>query len=271
MKYASLPGGGRIPVLGLGTWGFGGGTSAVHSRDEEWVRTLNQAIEMGYTHFDTAEMYGGGHTEELLGRAIQETPREDLFITSKVDPGHLRYDQVHTALDGSLKRLGTDYLDLYLIHWPNSRVPLEETFRALNEAVKRGKVKYLGVSNFDRDLLEQARRHADTPIVTDQVPYSLFNRRYAKNGTLAYCQENDILLMAYTPVDHSELMRSDLVRELAEKYGATPHQIALNWLVRQPKVITIPKSENPEHMRENLASVDLEISDEDARRLSEMR
>ena len=155
--------------------------------------------------------------------------------------------------------------------FPFKVVPLEETLRALNEAVERGKVKYLGVSNFDRDLLEQARRHAETPIVTDQVPYSLFNRRYAKNGTLAYCQENDILLMAYTPVDHSELMRSDLVRELAEKYDATPHQIALSWLVRQPKVITIPKSENVEHMRENLASVELEISEEDARRLTEMR
>lgn len=270
MKYETLPGGGQIPRLGLGTWRIGGNTTPDYSQDEQLVRVLRAAIEMGYTHFDTAEGYGGGHSEELVGRAMQGFRREDLFITSKVSPEHLRYRDVLRALEGSLSRLGTDYLDLYLVHWPNARIRLEETFEALNELVARGQIRHLGVSNFDLGLLKKAQQLSQTPLATNQVPYSLFQRRYVQNGVLAYCQENSITLTAYTPVEKGRVANHAVVRQIAQKYKATPAQVALGWLIRQPMVITIPKSSNLEHLKENLEAVALELSDEDAERLEQL-
>src|SRR3990172_9382594 len=157
MKFEEMPGGGRIPVLGLGTYGMGGGMSPSYSQDEKIVNAIRTAIVLGYTHIDTAEMYASGHTEELVGRAIKDFNRADLLIATKVKPANLRYQDVLAALQGSLKRLDTEYVDLYLIHWPNSSIPLEETFRALNELVARGQARRLGVSNFSLNELKRAR------------------------------------------------------------------------------------------------------------------
>jgi diketogulonate reductase-like aldo/keto reductase len=216
---------------------------------------------MGYTHIDTAEMYANGHTEELIGQVIQDFKRELLFITSKVWSSNLRYQDVLEACEGSLSRLGTTYLDLYLIHWPSSSVPLAETFRALNELVENGKVRYLGVSNFDLTQLKEAQGLSNSQIVTNQVPYSVLNRRYFHNGVLEYCQNNAILLTAYSPLKGG--VRSNAkVKRIARQHRVTPAQVALHWLIRQPKVITIPKSTNEQHLRENMAAVKIELSEE---------
>lgn len=270
MKFEDMPGGSRIPVLGLGTYGMGGGMSPSYSQDEKIVNAIHTAIELGYTHIDTAEMYGSGHTEELVGRAIKDFNRADLFIATKVKPANLRYQDVLDALQGSLKRLETDYVDLYLIHWPNSSIPLEESFRALNELVAGGRVRRLGVSNFNLSELKRARELSETPLVTNQVPYSVSESRYVRNGVLEYCQQNGIILTAYTPIEKGRVARDAEIRSIAEKHGATPVQVALSWLIHQPQVVAIPMSINPKHLEENLGALDVELSAEDFQRLNHL-
>ncbi len=267
--YRTLPSGDPIPSLGLGTWRMGGAMSADHRQDRRALKALENALEVGYTHFDTAEMYAGGHTEELLGQAIRGLPRENIFITTKIWQTHLHYDAVQRALDGSLRRLGVNYIDLYLIHWPSESFPLEETFRALNDLHAQGLVRNLGVSNFDLEELQSAQALSESPLATDQVPYSLSTRRYARNGVLEYCQKTGLLLTAYTPLEKGSVKAIRTVREIARQYGATPAQVALAWLLHQPNVITIPMSMNPKHIRENFGALTLRLSDEDLRKLNE--
>jgi diketogulonate reductase-like aldo/keto reductase len=228
---------------------------------------------VGYTHFDTAEAYASGHSEELLGRAIRETntEREKLFITTKISPEHLAAEQIFRSCENSLRRINVDYVDLYLIHWPpRASTQLDEAFRALNKLVRDGKIKYLGVSNFNLKLLEQAQALSETPILTDQVPYRLPDRTYVENGVLEYCQQNDILLTAYSPVKFRNLPVNKTVQGIAAAHSATPFQIALAWLVAQPRVITIPMSFNPQHIRENFEAADIELSEEEFKTLSDL-
>jgi diketogulonate reductase-like aldo/keto reductase len=254
-----------LPKIGLGTGRLGGTLIPNRLRDAHWMSAIRSALELGYTHIDTAEFYSLGYSEELIGRAIRETgtKRESVFITSKVWPNHLRHDKVLRACEKSLHRLGTDYIDLYLIHWPNRRVPLKETFRALNGLVKDGKVRHIGVSNFNLQQLKEAQSLAETPLLANQVPYSLFERTYAQNGVLEYCQQNDILLTAYTPISHGRVRSTASLQSVAEAHHATPHQIALAWLVAQPRVIAIPMSFNPQHQKENLNAAEIELSEEE--------
>ncbi len=252
----------QIPKIGFGTWRIGGRGSPDTSLDESSLRALSSAIELGYTHFDTAEGYAAGHTEELLGRALHELriPREKLFITSKVSPEHLDYDQVLRCCEASLNRLGMDYLDLYLIHWPRIGMNLAETFRALNKLVADGRVRNLGVSNFNLKLLKQAVASSETPLLTNQVPYSVPDRTCEKDGVLEYCQQNDILLTAYSPVKPRNIASNKTLQAIASQRGVTTYQVALAWLVAQPRVITIPMSFDPQHQAENLAAADLSLS-----------
>lgn len=262
MEYETINGT-RLPKIGFGTWKIGGGSHADPSQDERSLAGLRSALDLGYTHFDTAEVYASGHTEELLGQAVRESgiPREELFITSKVDPANLRYQDVLGACEESLRRLGMDYLDLYLIHWPSRSIPLGETFKALNQLLREEKIRHVGVSNFDVRLMEQARAESEAPVLTNQVPYSLTDRSYANNGVLKYCQKNDILLTAYTPVGKGRLRATSILRDIANAHKATIFQVALAWLVSQPRVITIPMSLDPEHQAENLAAAEIELTD----------
>jgi len=269
-KFKTSSNGIKIPTLGLGTWSIGGGTTADNSQDERAVKVIRKAIELGYAHIDTAEMYGSGHTEELIGRAIRGIDRQSLFITSKVWDTHLHYEDVLQACARSLKRLGTGYLDLYLIHWPNTRIPLQETFKALNELVRRGMVRHLGVSNFNLEQLERARMHSESPILTNQVPYNLYDRKYTAMGMLKYCQENKILLTAYSPIDRGALLGHPELRKIAENHGAAPAQVALNWLVRQPQVIAIPMSMNVDHLKANLGALELDLTADEIRVLDQI-
>ncbi len=258
-----------IPKIGFGTWNVGGGMSPNYSQDARGLAALRAALDTGYTHFDTAEMYANGHSEELIARAVREsgTPRGVLFFTSKVWTNHLHHREVIKACENSLRRLQTEYLDLYLIHWPGN-VPLEDTFRGLNDLTRRGLVRAIGVSNFDLPLLRRAQTLSETPIVNNQVPYSLHHREYAENGVLAYCQENGIVLTAYTPVEKGRVAHDTTLQTLARKHSATPTQIALAWLIHQPRVITIPMSHNPAHIAENLRAVDVKLDEGDMQQLN---
>jgi diketogulonate reductase-like aldo/keto reductase len=272
MIYETIYNGKQIPKLGFGTWKIGGGSRADRKLDAPSLAALRCALELGYTHFDTAEIYADGHSEELLGQAIREAgaKRDSLFITTKIDPGHLQYEQVLRACEGSLHRLGMEYIDLYLIHWPRTGMNFDETFRALNKLVQDGQVRYLGVSNFSVKLLKQSQEHSEAPIITDQVPYSIDDRSYVRNGVLEYCQQNDILLTAYSPVEKGRLKPNQTLRSIAEAHSATPYQIALAWLIAQPRVITIPMSYNPQHIKENFESVNIVLTEKEIKSLNEL-
>jgi diketogulonate reductase-like aldo/keto reductase len=252
-----------IPKIGFGTWTIGGEGSPDHAQDARSLAALHSALELGYTLFDTAEYYAGGHAEELLGQAIRASglARESLFVTSKVSPSHLHQTDVLHSCENSLRRLGMDYIDLYLIHWPTRYMKLAETFGALNQLVADGKVRFLGVSNFSLKLLEQALSFSETKLLTNQVSYSIPDHTCVENGVLAYCQAHDILLTAYSPVKRRFIRGNKTLQALAMARGITPQQIALAWLVNQPRVITIPVSFNPQHQAENLAAADILLTE----------
>ena len=261
-----------VPKIGFGAWSIGGGSYPDPSLDAASMTALRSALEVGYTHFDTAEAYASGHSEELIGQAVREmnAKREDLFITTKVSPENLHYNDVLRSCENSLRRLGMDYIDLYLIHWPGTRTNYEETFRALNKLVREGKVKHLGVSNFKLKLLRESQQFSETPILTNQVPYRLPDRAYVENGILKYCQQNDILVTAYSPVKFRITSVNNILNEFANAHSATPFQIALAWLVMQPLVITIPMSFNPQHIRENIEAADIELTQEEMQALNKV-
>lgn len=250
--------GAPVPVLGLGTAGYG----SAFGGERRQVEALRAALRMGYRHIDTAEIYGGGRSEELIGEAIQRVPRQELFITTKVHRGHLRYDDVLAAMDGSLSRLRCDYVDLYLIHAPEPTVPLRETMEAMNELVERGKTRYIGISNFGVEQAEEAFRLTHSLIATNQVHYNLLVREPEQNGVLRWCQEHDVLLTAYSPLEKGRVADDEAVVRMASDLGVTPAQIALAWLMAKDHVITIVQSDNEEHLREDLGSLDVAIPED---------
>ena len=267
MQQVKLLDGASLPVLGLGTWSYGGGSTPDYSRDDEYVATMRQIIEMGYTHIDTAESYGKNHCEDIVGQAIKSFDRDDIFITTKVAPEHLAADDVIKAAEGSLRRLDVTAIDLYLIHWPNANIPLTETFRGLNALIADGRVKRIGVSNFSVEQMQESMRLCRGPIITNQVLYNLLRRDPEQNGVLEFCQREGIMLTAYSPLKH-DVLENQVVKRIAAAHNATPAQVAIQWLVRQPAVITIPKTSDLEHAQENLGALDVKLSDADVAALN---
>jgi diketogulonate reductase-like aldo/keto reductase len=259
-----------LPKIGFGAWSIGGDSYADPSRDAASLAALRSALEIGYKHFDTAEAYAAGHSEDLIGQAIRDTNtgREDLFITTKVSPEHLKYNDVLRSCENSLRHLGMEYVDLYLIHWPGTWTNYEETFRALNKLVRGGKVRHLGVSNFKLKQLKKAQEFSGTPIITNQVPYRIPDLTYVQNGVIEYCQQNDVLITAYSPVKFRMVRVNKILNAIAQAHSATSFQIALAWLVMQPRVITIPMSFNPEHIRENFEAADIDLTQEEFQALN---
>lgn len=260
----------KIPKIGFGTWKLSGRENFDPALEKASRAALESALQVGYTHFDTAEYYAAGHVEELLGEAIRAgaVPRQNLFITSKIWPDHLTFNGVLRSCEKSLERLGMDYLDLYLIHWPSPAMDLAQVFKALNLLVRSGQVRNLGVSNFDLPLLKESVALSETPLLTNQVPYSLANREYVQNRVLGYCQENNILLTAYRPLRDINMGAASNLQKIAASHRASPHQVALAWLVNQPGVITIPMSFDRKHQQENLAAADLLLSPAEMEALS---
>jgi len=261
---------GCVPAIGLGTWGIGGGFwTADTSRDGEWVEAVRYAVGRGLKLIDTAEMYGGGHSEELVGRTIKGLPREELFVVTKVWPSHARYEEVLKAAERSAARLGT-YIDLYLLHWPSDAVPICETIRAFETLVDRGLVRFFGVSNFSLQQLQEAEACAKKyEVAAVQNHYSLYNRR-DEADVLPYALANGIMYMAYTPLEKGAVARDRRLAEIGRKYGATPAQVALAWYVKRG-VVPIPKAERKEHIDEIAGALGLELSEEDFAEIARWR
>lgn len=250
-----------VPEIGLGVWKYRGG-----------VEPLRRGVELGAFLIDTAEIYG---TEEAVGQAIQGR-RERVFVATKVAGNHLAHDAVLRAAEQSLRRMNLDVIDLYQIHWPNRSVPIAETMRAMETLVDRGQVRYIGVSNFSMTELRDAQAAMQRyPIVANQVLYNL-NRRDIERDLLPYCQEHQVTVIAYTPLDDGRLAATSRFRrqggmrvlsEVASETHKTLAQVALNWCTSRPHVIAIPKSNSLERTEENCGASGWRLSAEQIARL----
>lgn len=247
--------GAKMPALGLGTWQLSGA---------ECERAVRTALDVGYRHIDTAEMYGN---EAEIGRAVSASgvARKSLFITTKLWTNHLRARDVPGAVDTSLKKLRTEYVDLLLIHWPNAAVPLGETLGAMMEIKSTGKAKAIGVSNFSVGQMNEALTKHKAPIACNQVEYHLLlNQR----PILDYAHRHRMAVVAYCPLARGKLVNHRTLVRIGQKYGRSPTQVALRWLVQQPGVAAIPKSANEKNLRSNIAIFDFALDDADMAELN---
>ena len=255
----------EIPVFGLGTWMMGGDFKRdPQNNGQSDIASLICGMEHGLKHIDTAEMYAEGFAEEISGQAIKGRLRDNLFITSKVWSDDLSYDGVLRAAGNSLKRLGTSYLDLYLIHKANDQFPLAETMKAFDRLMDEGVIRNIGVSNFSVERFKRAQQLSQNKIVVNQVHYNLASRE-PENGLLEFCQKNDVMLVAWRPLAKGAIIDVDypFFDELCDKYHKTRAQIALNWLLSQDNVVTISTMRSISHLEENIAALNWNMASED--------
>ncbi|MEJ7798071.1 MAG: aldo/keto reductase [Solirubrobacteraceae bacterium] len=238
----------QIPKLGLGTWPLTGDDCVVAVRD---------ALELGYHHIDTARMYGN---EAQVGQGLHDSGRnrDEVFLTTKLQPDDLSASGVHDQLEHSLRDLRTEYVDLLLIHWPGSDAPLAETLGAMLEAREAGRVRHVGVSNFSGALLREALELA--PIICDQVEYHPY---LGQPEVLELARERDVMVTAYSPLAKGAALREPVLREIGEAHGKSAGQVVLRWLLDQPQVAAIPKASSHEHRVANLEVFDFELSDDE--------
>ena len=254
MKTLTFPNGQSAPALGIGTWKMG---EDPRRRANE-LAALKRAVDLGMTLIDTAEMYGDGAAEELVGEALRGR-REQVFLVSKVYPHNAGRHTAIQACERSLRRLGVESIDLYLLHWRGS-IPLSETFDAFTRLVDDGKIRAFGVSNFDTGDLEEAWAvPAGRRIATNQILYNL-TRRNVEHSVLPWCRERRVPVMAYSPVEQGRLLHNPKLAEIARGREATPAQIAIPWLLAQPDTLAIPKAGDPRHVEENRRAADLELT-----------
>lgn len=257
----SLPSGREIPALGQGTWRMG---EEPDKRKTE-IEALRLGLDLGVSLIDTAEMYGEGGAEMLIGEAI-EGRRDEVFLVSKVYPHNASLSGAVKACERSLRRLRTDYLDIYLLHWRGA-IPLEETLEAFLRLRDSGKIRDFGVSNFDLDdMLEAFALPGGNEIVTNQVLYNLVHRGI-EYDLLPWCRDNNIPVMAYSPIEHSPIEQRGMLdhpalKTIAGRHACTPTQVALAWLLQQ-EVVAIPKAGNPLHVRENSGALSVTLAEKD--------
>jgi len=257
MRSVTLHDGERVPALGQGTWHMG----EDRRRAAEEAASIRLGIDLGMTLIDTAEMYGGGGAEEVIARAA-EGIRDSLFIVSKVYPHNASRTGVVAACERSLKHLATDRIDLYLLHWRGS-IPLAETLEGFQRLERDGKIRYHGVSNFDRaDMAEWAALREGNTVAANQVLYNL-SRRGPEWDLMPWCREHQVAIMAYTPLGQGQMLGNPALVEIGRHRNATAAQIALAWLLRREGTIVIPKASRAEHVRENRGALDIALTEED--------
>jgi diketogulonate reductase-like aldo/keto reductase len=256
MPQITLPGGDTMPAYGQGTWHMG----ESRSRFADEAAALKLGIDLGITLIDTAEMYGNGVAEEITAEAIQGR-RDGLFIVSKVLPYNASRRGTIDACERSLKRLKTDYIDLYLLHWRGSH-PFAETIAAFDQLQRDGKIRQHGVSNFDRGDMEEWTRSGGQAVASNQILYNL-TRRGPEWDVIPWCRERKVSIMAYSPIEQGRMLGHKALAEVASRHGATPAQVALAWLLHQEGMVVIPKASRQEHVREDCGALDLKLTDAD--------
>ncbi|GGC64474.1 aldo/keto reductase [Haloferax sulfurifontis] len=249
-----------LPPIGLGTW--------ENDDPTQCARSVRTAIELGYRHVDTAEHYGN---ESAVGDGIEEAdaPRDELFLATKVHPisGGLTHDEVLEEADASMERLGVDYLDLLYVHWPVGEYEADETLGAFERLVEADRVRHIGVSNFDVDLLDEAREVLESPLFAHQVEMHPF---LPQRELVEDAQRRDYTLVAYSPLARGEALTNATIRDIAEQYGTSPAQVCLAWVTSHENVVAIPKATSSAHLEDNLGAAALELDDEDVARIDDI-
>ena len=264
MKTVTFPNGSTVPALGQGTWGMGEGISP----EDIEADSLRAGLDLGLKLIDTAEMYGNGGSERVVGKALVGR-RDDAFVVSKVLPSHASRKGTIEACERSLKNLKIEKIDLYLLHWQSS-VPLSETVEALEKLVTQGKIGAWGVSNFDTALMENlAEIAAKGHIATNQILYNL-SRRGPEFDLIPWCEDHNIPVMAYAPIEQGRIMKNRDLLELARKLNVAPSVLALAWVIRNPLMIAIPKTSSIKHLRENAKALDLSLDHDVLRALDKI-
>lgn len=258
----------KIPSIGMGT---GTGFKQIDKqRERELIYILQKTLDLGTNFIDTAEVYFDGHAEKIIGKAFKKT-RAKVFIATKFSPEHSNHKALLKAAENSLKRLQTDYIDLYQIHWPNPVIPIEKTLQALEKLVKTGKIKYIGVCNFSLRQLKDIQKASTLPIVSLQTEYNLLERS-AEQYLLPYAQKNNITVIAYTPLNSGNILKKEkyakIFSTLAKKYNKAPSQIILNFLISHSPVVAIPATTNITHLQENAKSTDFVLEKKDIQLLT---
>jgi diketogulonate reductase-like aldo/keto reductase len=263
MRTVKLPSRERIPVLGQGTWHL----AEVAARRDTEILALRRGLDLGMTVIDTAEMYADGEAEKLVGEAIAGR-RDEVFLVSKVLPQHATARGTVAACEGSLRRLGTDRIDLYLLHW-RGRMPLADTIEAFGGLQQAGLIRYWGVSNFDMpDMKELTALPGGPEVATDQVLYNL-SRRGPELNLFPLLRELRVPIMAYSPIEQGRILGHPVLREIAQLHHATPAQIALAWVLRRDDVCAIPRASRLEHTNENRAAADIQLDRADLSQLDQ--
>jgi len=255
----------NISSIGFGSMGIGGYLEPDTSNDEKCKRAIEKAIDCGINFFDTAESYGNGHAEELIG-SIPQHKKDKIVIATKVSPEHLSSNDVIKSAEESLKRLRIDCIDLYQIHWPNYKIPIGETMWTMGKLIREGKIKHVGVSNFSFKEFVKARNNFEYDIVSMQLEYNLFERG-VEEEILSYCDKNDITLIAYSPLDQGQFYGNNkekiIFEKYIDKYDITSVQLILNWLTHNDSVVAIPASTNISHIEDNSRASDFDMSEKD--------
>lgn len=253
----TLPGGEAVPALGLGTWGMGEDARRAGAEAD----ALRLGLDLGLGLIDTAEMYGSGGAERVVGEALAGR-RDGVFLVSKVLPQNASRQGTVKACEASLRRLGTDRLDLYLLHWRGSW-PLQETLEGFEALRRAGKIRHWGVSNLDRDdCAELVSLAGGEALAANQLLYNL-SRRGIEGDLLPWCRAHGVPVMAYSPIEQGRLLGRRALSEVAARHEATPARVALAWLLRQEGILAIPKAATPAHLHDNRAALDLRLTDED--------
>ena len=254
MRQTKLSSGEEVPVLGQGTWGFG--EHPANRQDE--IDALRFGIDVGMKLIDTAEMYGDGAAEELIGKAT-EGRRDQVFVVDKVLPQNATRKGTVEACEKSLRRLATDRIDLYLLHWRGA-VPLAQTLAGFDDLLRAGKIRYWGVSNFDvRDMEEVVGLTGGSAVASNQVLYNLI-RRGIEYDLMPWCEQRNIPVMAYSPLEQGRLMGEAEIRRIADEHSATPAQIALAWVLRKEGLIAVPKASTRGHVKQNRIALDIHLT-----------
>lgn len=249
----------NIPVLGLGTW---------QSTGQDCIDVVSQGLKMGYEHIDTAQAYDN---EKEVGKGIKQSgvARDKFFLTTKIFPDDMKFEpeKLIAAAKRSLENLDTDYVDLLLLHWPDDRVPLSETIPALCELQKQGLTRNIGVSNFNITNIIEAKRYADVPIAVNQVEFHPFIKQ---NTLQTFLNNHHILLEAYSPLARGDVFDNKIIKDIADKYGITPAQVSLAWILSDKQRIAIPKTSNPEHLQGNLDAIKVELSADELEKIGSL-
>jgi len=246
----------EIPAIGLGTWQL----------TENCVESVKTALNNGYRHVDTAQVYGN---EEEVGQGISEAEvdREDIWLTTKVWRDNLNRKELKTSVDESLEKLQTSYVDLLLIHWPFEEMDLEAVLEEMNELVEEGKVKNIGISNFNTEQMEKAQKLSENELLTNQVEYHPF---LSQKEVHQKCLELDMMLTAYSPLARADVMGNKTLKQIGERYGKSEAQIALRWVIQQKQVCAIPKASSKNHIKQNLDVFDFKLTENEMEKVSDL-